>query len=99
MANDGHPLTVHVAIALQVIHHFGRRPRPDADGPPAAAIALHAGLLCKPRMETVVHRIDIRPVELEVAIVGGARSEEHTSELQSLMRTSYAGFWLKKTNH
>src|SRR3546814_6203431 len=26
-----------------------------------------------------------------------ARSEEHTSELQSLMRISYAGFCLKKT--
>src|SRR3546814_4973601 len=29
---------------------------------------------------------------------GGARSEEHTSELQSLMRISYAGFCLKKQN-
>src|SRR3546814_9465762 len=27
------------------------------------------------------------------------RSEEHTSELQSLMRSSYAVFWLKKTNN
>src|SRR3546814_8924647 len=27
---------------------------------------------------------------------GGRRSEEHTSELQSLMRLSYAGFCLKK---
>src|SRR3546814_1470289 len=27
------------------------------------------------------------------------RSEEHTSELQSLMRTSYAGFCLKKNKH
>src|SRR3546814_6900318 len=27
------------------------------------------------------------------------RSEEHTSELQSLMRSSYAVFCLKKTNH
>src|SRR3546814_2734258 len=26
----------------------------------------------------------------------GVRSEEHTSELQSLMRISYAGFYLKK---
>src|SRR3546814_5051444 len=26
----------------------------------------------------------------------GARSEEHTSELQSLMRISYAVFWLKQ---
>src|SRR3546814_5631397 len=29
----------------------------------------------------------------------GARSEEHTSELQSLMRTSYAVFCLKKKKH
>src|SRR3546814_7257601 len=28
--------------------------------------------------------------------LGGARSEEHTSELQSLMRLSYAVFCLKK---
>src|SRR3546814_5942583 len=30
---------------------------------------------------------------------GIARSEEHTSELQSLMRISYAVFCLKKKNH
>src|SRR3546814_10639140 len=29
----------------------------------------------------------------------GVRSEEHTSELQSLMRISYAVFCLKKKNH
>src|SRR3546814_8072197 len=29
----------------------------------------------------------------------GRRSEEHTSELQSLMRISYAVFWLKKKNN
>src|SRR3546814_5122800 len=29
---------------------------------------------------------------------GRPRSEEHTSELQSLMRNSYAGFCLKKQN-
>src|SRR3546814_9960215 len=31
-----------------------------------------------------------------MAAARGARSEEHTSELQSLMRTSYAVFCLKK---
>src|SRR3546814_3657894 len=31
-------------------------------------------------------------------IVGVRRSEEHTSELQSLMRSSYAVFCLKQTN-
>src|SRR3546814_4249957 len=30
---------------------------------------------------------------------GGARSEEHTSELQSLMRISYAVFCLKKNTN
>src|SRR3546814_5745685 len=33
------------------------------------------------------------------ALVGKSRSEEHTSELQSLMRISYAVFCLKKTNN
>src|SRR3546814_5878643 len=37
-----------------------------------------------------------RQVEHEDA---AGRSEEHTSELQSLMRTSYAVFCLKKNNH
>src|SRR3546814_4443602 len=32
-------------------------------------------------------------------VVFGLRSEEHTSELQSLMRISYAVFCLKKKNH
>src|SRR3546814_9538603 len=31
--------------------------------------------------------------------IGRSRSEEHTSELQSLMRISYAVFCLKKKNH
>src|SRR3546814_3048965 len=35
---------------------------------------------------------------VELAVDGGFRSEEHTSELQSLMRISYAVFCLKKKN-
>src|SRR3546814_3392773 len=38
----------------------------------------------------------IRPVRTRP--VAATRSEEHTSELQSLMRNSYAGFCLKKKN-
>src|SRR3546814_9346832 len=43
--------------------------------------------------------------EMKVAVTSiaeqwaGMRSEEHTSELQSLMRISYAGFCLKKHKH
>src|SRR3546814_7869170 len=36
---------------------------------------------------------------VQFAIVAVARSEEHTSELQSLMRISYAVFCLKKKTH
>src|SRR3546814_4468902 len=35
---------------------------------------------------------------LQVAVADDARSEEHTSELQSLMRISYAVFFLKNKN-
>src|SRR3546814_9556635 len=36
------------------------------------------------------------PVDLDVRVAWADRSEEHTSELQSLMRISYAVFCLKK---
>src|SRR3546814_5520426 len=44
----------------------------------------HRARHCHERREPCVHRL---------------RSEEHTSELQSLMRISYAVFCLKKTNN
>src|SRR3546814_3559311 len=45
-------------------------------------------------------RMDAAIVELDaLADPVGARSEEHTSELQSLMRISYAVFCLKKKIH
>src|SRR3546814_7504875 len=41
--------------------------------------------------------LDLRGIDLSGAdLVGCDRSEEHTSELQSLMRISYAVFCLKK---
>src|SRR3546814_5328913 len=43
------------------------------------------------------HYYDL-PDELVGKIWNGQRSEEHTSELQSLMRISYAVFCLKKKN-
>src|SRR3546814_9807937 len=39
------------------------------------------------------------PVATDVAVRRVGRSEEHTSELQSLMRISYAVFCLKKKNY
>src|SRR3546814_2769814 len=43
-------------------------------------------------------RIDIALDPLEGTTITAKRSEEHTSELQSLMRISYAVFCLKKKN-
>src|SRR3546814_8222220 len=46
--------------------------------------------------------LDVHELDADRPAVGGAhhldRSEEHTSELQSLMRISYAVFCLKKKN-
>src|SRR3546814_5962755 len=41
---------------------------------------------------------EIAPALRIVGALEGGRSEEHTSELQSLMRISYAVFCLKKKN-
>src|SRR3546814_5519759 len=72
--------------------------KPPAAGPPVPASA--AGALPS------AARIDVTPpcaaARGRLAITtglhrsGAARSEEHTSELQSLMRISYAVFCLKK---
>src|SRR3546814_7844373 len=44
-------------------------------------------------------RLDRRQIERAGAARDQHRSEEHTSELQSLMRISYAVFCLKKKKH
>src|SRR3546814_2950723 len=75
----------HVALqadALRAIER-GQLHRPvDEAGPAAAELAQHAAAVVA--LEDAV-----------VAAVGHVRSEEHTSELQSLMRNSYAVFCLK----
>src|SRR3546814_2809228 len=40
-------------------------------------------------------QVEVKPQALEL-LFSDVRSEEHTSELQSLMRISYAVFYLKK---
>src|SRR3546814_6091895 len=45
------------------------------------------------------HRIEAADIEIKAMAEDFDRSEEHTSELQSLMRNSYAVFCLKKKNH
>src|SRR3546814_7965197 len=55
-------------------------------------------------VEQQVQVAKARPLDVPMIVFGleiegeAVRSEEHTSELQSLMRTSYAVFCLKKKN-
>src|SRR3546814_5695371 len=49
--------------------------------------------------DAAIVRFDDDPLEFHQQVASAAlRSEEHTSELQSLMRNSYAVFCLKKKN-
>src|SRR3546814_6232993 len=75
-----------LCIAVDGVHHVDQRADLDVD----------AGLLChlapRGRRDALAQTLPAtgqRPLAL-------ARSEEHTSELQSLMRISYAVFCLKK---
>src|SRR3546814_3409458 len=73
------------------------------EGVPLAEVAggAHAEVLAHRRPHPVggdgVARVELTPVgDVEHDPVALLRSEEHTSELQSLMRISYAVFCLKK---
>src|SRR3546814_4945930 len=69
-----------------------------------AHLARHQGLERAddpaPEHDRVLRRLRIGAVSADALhqYVDAVRSEEHTSELQSLMRISYAVFCLKKTN-
>src|SRR3546814_1571595 len=71
------------------LHEFDGDPE---DGYREHAPALHTGSPGGARLHV------LRRVPPHWGFSGAARSEEHTSELQSLMRISYAVFCLKKTN-
>src|SRR3546814_8182876 len=62
---------------------------------PAAVLEMQAGLYGVPKHKRRTMEL-LRAVRLEDKADAYARSEEHTSELQSLMRISYAVFCLKK---
>src|SRR3546814_10172024 len=61
-----------------------------------AALAVLASYLVKSFGESYLGHLCERDLSAHCARFFGQRSEEHTSELQSLMRISYAVFCLKK---
>src|SRR3546814_7924135 len=59
----------------------------------ASARSAHSACISKPATETKIQKI--APPASNAPMATAIRSEEHTSELQSLMRNSYAVFFLK----
>src|SRR3546814_10172293 len=93
-----------VADVLEQVRHVGERCLPD----PLAALAAHLRQAGDSAVLTAGHGDECVATDSAAAdgtlgdsggTVVGARSEEHTSELQSLMRISYAVFCLKKKNN
>src|SRR3546814_13843843 len=50
-------------------------------------------------LQPLLHDFEVQEAQEAAAEAESQRSEEHTSELQSLMRISYAVFCLKKKKH
>src|SRR3546814_6504853 len=48
-------------------------------------------------LRSTISEVEMEKHAAETITISSIRSEEHTSELQSLMRTTYAVFCLKKT--
>src|SRR3546814_7992198 len=72
----------HINAPLDVGHQFSRRL--------LAGFEMHVGCACSRSAAGAARGVPLR-------CQAQLRSEEHTSELQSLMRISYAVFCLKKT--
>src|SRR3546814_1628784 len=81
-------------------HRRGERPGDDGEGDEACRGKRSAILSGGPHAEAALRRPvqSARRPDLTGSPVPLWRSEEHTSELQSLMRISYAVFCLKKKN-
>src|SRR3546814_1488430 len=66
---------------------------------PDASLGESSASIRRRRVARYLHTESGAAVLLVIVTVVALRSEEHTSELQSLMRISYAVFCLKKKNH
>src|SRR3546814_1665554 len=94
-------LVVDIAAGAALARHFG-------NGVHGRLLAMDADLLDERLQGTHGGDVELPAAAAPVAVADPAlpqlgedaeRSEEHTSELQSLMRSSYAVFCLKKKNN
>src|SRR3546814_4462492 len=91
-----HTLALHDALPILSVFHLWKAMDWD-DLRHFTSVARHGGLSGAARhLGVSAQTVGRRIAALEADIGTPLRSEEHTSELQSLMRNSYAVFCLKK---
>src|SRR3546814_4311132 len=90
-------LLQHLAVELQGDRLLARQPAHRLGvGEIALVGELEVELVGRQRVRPEAAVLDVALELVRVRLAGAVRSEEHTSELQSLMRISYAVFCLKK---
>src|SRR3546814_7645544 len=92
-------LTERIAGSAQRADDIVRRIRGMAAKQQPEQVALNLNEVVQESLLFVRHEVDSRSIRVTASYTRGlepVRSEEHTSELQSLMRISYADFCLKK---
>src|SRR3546814_9087943 len=87
LANRQQPIKALVGSALPLLHELSERARQSCH------LAIYQG-----GRVVIIAQVD-SPERWSFGLKVGVRSEEHTSELQSLMRISYAVFCLKNKNN
>src|SRR3546814_5215178 len=83
--------------AVDILGHVKEAPEPGGDLP-ARAEGLQRGGMARHAPQHLHQLAAVPHADADRPEIIQNRSEEHTSELQSLMRNSYAVFCLKKKN-
>src|SRR3546814_20124154 len=101
----GHTLSLHAALPISASSQIGvpasRLDRRDVPTPVLNIDAAQLAEASRPNFIAALNDLPQFKASWSPQVTGSsfsARSEEHTSELQSLMRISYAVFCLKKKN-
>src|SRR3546814_1652241 len=92
--SPGHPSALILSPTRELADQIKDELVPLAKAADRTVTAVYGGVGYGPQNKAIRAGVDVL-----VACPGRLRSEEHTSELQSLMRISYAVFCLKKKTH
>src|SRR3546814_8034281 len=88
--------TLFRSLNMVALGGYGERKPAQLSGGQRQRVALARALVNRPRVLLLDEPLGALDLKLREQMQGELRSEEHTSELQSLMRISYAVFGLKK---